>query len=295
MTKVTEEACAKINLGLDVTGRREDGYHLVRMIMQTVDIRDVLEAERTEGTSEEAFSVELSTDSSEIPAGQDNLICRAMTRMAEAYGLRGHCRVHLTKRIPVAAGLAGGSTDAAAACRALRRLYDLNVSDRELQELLLPLGADIPYCVTGGTQLSEGIGEILTRLPSPPPCALIVVKPPAAVSTAGVYKAIDAMPSYPHPDIDGQLQALEDGDLRALAERCANVLELVTGERYPLIRELEEHFEARGAITACMSGSGPTVFAIYDPSDREKAQQALEEMGGQERFNGCRGFLTGFC
>ncbi len=295
MNRVTQEACAKINLGLDVTGRREDGYHLVRMIMQTVDIRDILEVEREAGSEEAPFSVTLVTDSSEIPAGGDNLICRAMNRMAEACGLKGHCHVRLTKRIPVAAGMAGGSTDAAGACLALRRLYDLDMTDEDLQKLLLPLGADIPYCVTGGTQLSEGIGEILTPLPDAPACALAVVKPPVSVSTPDAYRGIDAMEGYPHPDIDGQIRALEEGDLPALARRCANVLELVTGEKYPVIRALEELFMEYGALTACMSGSGPTVYAIFRQEDRERARQALEAMAADTVFTGCKGFLTGFC
>jgi len=294
MRQITEKAHAKINLGLDVLGRRADGYHLVRMIMQTIGLHDDLVLEQTGDGAEEDFSVTLETDSSEIPAGSDNLLCRAMDRMASVCGLRGHYHVRLTKRIPVAAGMAGGSTDAAAACRALRTLSGAQVTDEQLQAMLLPLGADIPYCVTGGTQLSEGIGEVLTPLPEPPACALVIVKPPVAVSTAQVYRDLDSLPDYRHPDIDGQIEALRSGDLCRLAGLCDNVLELVTGEAYPMIGALEKFFTERGALVSRMSGSGPTVFAIFAEEDREKAAAALQEMETDARFTDCRGFLTSF-
>ena len=228
---ITRNACAKINLGLDVVGVRGDGYHLLRMIMQQIDLFDTLTFTVTEaqGTGE----IRLIDESGLSPVGEDNLICRAIRMMKEQYDLHADVEVRLIKRIPLAAGLAGGSTDAAAAFIAIRDLLVPQVTDQELMELGVRLGADIPYCIAGGTKLSEGIGEILTELPPMPECAIVLIKPEASASTAHVYKALDALGGYHHPDIDGQIEALRVGDLRGLSERCENVLELVTGANLP--------------------------------------------------------------
>lgn len=235
---ITRNACAKINLGLDVVGVREDGYHLLRMIMQQIDLYDTLTftVTKVQGSGE----IRLMDESGLSPAGQDNLICRAVRMMEEEYHLCADIEVRLIKRIPVAAGLAGGSTDAAAAFTAVRDLLVPQVTDRELMELGVRLGADIPYCIAGGIRLSEGIGEILTPLPPMPECAIVLIKPEASASTAHVYKAVDALGGYHHPDIDGQIEALGAGDLRGLAEKCENVLELVTGANLPVIGRIEE-------------------------------------------------------
>ncbi len=319
MTKtVARNACAKINLGLDVVGVREDGYHLLRMIMQQIDLYDTLtftardperipparESDNTAGQDGPAAAaqslpaeeptaergvIRLLDESGLSPAGEDNLICRAIRMMMDKYDIRTDIDVQLTKRIPVAAGLAGGSTDAAAAFCAMRDLFVPEVTDQELMELAVRLGADIPYCIAGGTKLAEGIGERLTDLPPMPDCAIVLIKPEAGASTAHVYRALDAMKDYHHPDIDGQIEALRGGDLRGLCARCENVLELVTGGSLPLIGEVEDFFIKNGAIAARMSGSGPTVYAIYETS--QSAEQARGAFLRTEMAAGCRTFL----
>lgn len=307
MTKtVTRNACAKINLGLDVTGVREDGYHLLRMIMQQIDLYDTLTftvkepARKPEGTAGICAGlcpdgtgsrgrITLSDESGLSPAGEDNLICRAVRMMMEKYDLRADVEIRLVKRIPVAAGLAGGSTDAAAAFRAIRDLLVPEVTDRELMELAVRLGADIPYCIAGGTKLAEGIGEILTPLPPMPDCSIVLVKPEAGASTEHVYKALDAIGHYHHPDIDGQIAALNKGDLKGVSRLCENVLELVTGKSLPVIGEVEDFFIKKGALTARMSGSGPSVFAIFDT--QQEAEKARGAFLRTEMAAGCRTFL----
>lgn len=284
---ITRNACAKINLGLDVVGIRGDGYHLLRMIMQQIDLFDTLTFTVTEaqGTGE----IRLIDESGLSPVGEDNLICRAVRMMKEQYDLHADVEVRLIKRIPLAAGLAGGSTDAAAAFIAIRDLLVPQVTDQELMELGVRLGADIPYCIAGGTKLSEGIGEILTELPPMPECAIVLIKPEASASTAHVYKALDALGGYHHPDIDGQIEALRAGDLRGLSERCENVLELVTGANLPVIGRIEEFLMEQGAIASRMSGSGPSVFGIFET--REQAERAREAFLHTESASGCRSFV----
>lgn len=284
---ITRNACAKINLGLDVVGVREDGYHLLRMIMQQIDLYDTLTFTVTDvqGTGK----IRLIDESGLSPLGEDNLICRAIRMMEEKYHLCADIEVRLVKRIPVAAGLAGGSTDAAAAFTAVRDLLVPHVTDRELMELGVRLGADIPYCISGGIKLSEGIGEILTPLPPMPECAIVLIKPEASASTAHVYKAVDELGGYHHPDIDGQIEALRAGDLRGLAQRCENVLELVTGRNLPLIGRIEDFLVEQGALAACMSGSGPSVFGIFET--REQAESAREAFLHTESASGCRSFV----
>lgn len=284
---ITKNACAKINLGLDVVGVREDGYHLLRMIMQQIDLYDTLTFTVTDaqGTGE----IRLIDESGLSPDGEDNLICRAIRMMQDKYDLHADVEVRLIKRIPVAAGLAGGSTDAAAAFTAIRDLLVPQVTDQELMELGVRLGADIPYCIAGGTKLSEGIGEILTELPPMPACAIVLIKPEASASTAHVYKAVDALGGYHHPDIDGQIEALRAGDLRGLSERCENVLELVTGANLPVIGRIEDFLMKQGAIASRMSGSGPSVFGIFET--REQAERAKEAFLHTESASGCRSFI----
>ncbi|MBP3217325.1 MAG: 4-(cytidine 5'-diphospho)-2-C-methyl-D-erythritol kinase [Lachnospiraceae bacterium] len=286
-TIISREAYGKINLGLDVLGRREDGYHLVRMIMQTVSVADTLTFERTD---EEG--VLLKTDSEEIPDGKDNLVCRAAQIMQEAYALPGGVKITLTKRIPVAAGMAGGSTDAAAVFLGLRDLYGLDASDEALQKLALPLGADIPYCILGGTRLAENIGEKLTALPPAPACPLVIVKPDLFVSTGWVYKKLDSTDVQTKPDIDGLIQAIREQDVKKMALQCANVLEEVTAPEYPVITELEQLLMEAGALNARMTGSGPTVFALFD--DTELRDEALLKLRAHERFSKYQSYAAEF-
>ena len=282
MRKVKQKAYAKINLSLDILGRLENGYHIVKMVMQTINLCDELIFE-TQDRECPSMEITLAADSGEIPDGEDNLIVRAVRRMEYKYGIRRDLRITLNKNIPVAAGMAGGSTDAAAALRAVRDLFVPDVSDEELQKIGVTLGADIPYCVTGGTQLSEGIGEVLTVLPDAPQCGLVICKPPVGVSTGEVYKRYDSLQEVRHPDIDAQIEAIRKGDLAGMAGECGNVLEEVTGALYPRIGEIERFFEREGAIVSKMSGSGPTVFAIFaDKKDAARAAEAFEEANDEK-------------
>ncbi|MCI9253649.1 MAG: 4-(cytidine 5'-diphospho)-2-C-methyl-D-erythritol kinase [Lachnospiraceae bacterium] len=269
MDKTTQRAYAKINIGLDVLRRRADGYHEVKMIMQTVDIYDELVLERRKQPG-----IELRMDNSDLPSGGDNLICRAADLLFREKEITGGVNISLTKRIPIAAGMAGGSADAAAALRGVNELFDLGYSLTELQALGVGLGADIPYCLAGGTMLSEGIGEILTPLPAPPAAHLVIAKPDINVSTAFVYGNLHADRLAWHPDIDGMIAALQKGDLDGITGRLGNVLETVTVKAHPVIEQIKELLRKQGAENALMSGSGPTVFGIF--KEKETAARAAE-------------------
>lgn len=267
--KTTQRAYAKINIGLDVLRRRADGYHEVKMIMQTVDIYDELVLERRKEPG-----IELRMDNSDLPSGGDNLICRAADLLFREKKITEGVNISLTKRIPIAAGMAGGSADAAAALRGLNELFDMGYSLKELQALGVGLGADIPYCLAGGTMLSEGIGEILTPLPAPPAAHLVIAKPDINVSTAFVYGNLHADRLAWHPDIDGMIAALQKGDLDGITDRLGNVLETVTVKAHPVIEQIRELLRKQGAENALMSGSGPTVFGIF--KEKETAARAAE-------------------
>ena len=264
------KAYAKINLGLDVIGKLENGYHEVRMVMQTVGIYDELSFEKTES------GITVTTDSGELPTNEDNLIYQAAKLMMETYGIQGGIRIHLTKNIPIAAGMAGGSTDAAATMKGMNRLYDLDCTLKELMELGVKIGADVPYCIMGGTALGEGIGEKLTALPAAPDCYLLVAKPDINVSTKYVYNHLDAEGIAEHPDIDGMVQAIEKGSLQGILNRLGNVLETVTVKAYPVIDTIKNRMKELGAVGSLMSGSGPTVFGIF--LEEAKAQEAYEKI-----------------
>lgn len=270
MNQTKQRAYAKINLGLDVLRRRPDGYHEVKMVMQTVDIYDDLFLEKTEKPG-----VELQIDGSDLTAGKDNLICRAAELFMEEKGIAGGVKIRLVKRIPIAAGMAGGSSDAAATLRGMNELWEAGCSAQELQEIGVRLGADIPYCVVGGTMLSEGIGEILTPLPAPPECVLLIAKPEISVSTKFVYENLHADTLKSHPDIDGMVEAIRRGQLEGITERMGNVLETVTTKTYPVIEEIKTVMKEKGAENALMSGSGPTVFGIFGRKEQAEAAAAI--------------------
>jgi len=295
--QASADAYAKINLSLDVTGRRNDGYHLVKMVMQTVGVCDRITIRSYEPSDaitgrnmpdneapdkEQAGMPEISivTGNGEIPAGPDNLMYRAAALMREKFGIQDSLEIEIVKRIPVAAGMAGGSTDAAAVLQLLRDMYVPDISDEELEKAGLALGADVPYCITGGTQLCEGIGEVLTRLPALPECALVIVKPDIYVSTGWVYTQFDNIPEEEvrHPDVDRQIKGIRDASLTDMCAACGNVLEQKTGAVYPVIGELEAFLEQRGAVRAMMTGSGPAVFAVFDTKEKAAAAcRALDE------------------
>lgn len=282
---IKEKAYAKINLGLDVLKRRADGYHEVKMIMQTIGICDDLTFEKSE-----APGIHLEIAGVDLPADENNLVCRAAMLIMETGKVAEGVHITLQKRIPIAAGMAGGSADAAAALRGLNNLFGLGYSTRELRELGVRLGADIPYCIEGGTMLSEGIGEILTPLPAPPDCHLVVAKPDLDVSTAFVYGnlKVDSLPF--HPDIDGMAKALARGDLAGITDRMGNVLETVTEKAYPVIAQLKGQMRDLGAENALMSGSGPTVFGIC--KEKETAEEIAAAI--REKEPACAVFVTTF-
>ncbi len=282
---ITKKAYAKVNLGLDVIRRREDGYHEVRMIMQTVDICDVLTF-----TRQERPGIVVTTDKEELPGDESNLIYKAARLVTETCSVREGIKIELQKRIPMAAGMAGGSTDAAAVFHGMNEMFGLGMDEDEMCALGVKIGADIPYCVKGGTALAEGIGEILTKLPDAPACVVLVAKPDIDVSTKYVYENLHAESLEYHPDIDGMRAAIEEGDLRGMAERMGNVLETVTVNAYPVIREIKEVMKKSGAWNALMSGSGPTVFGIF--GEEEKARKAYNEIAQANLADQL--FLTGW-
>ena len=269
MEKISINAMAKINLGLDVLRRRENGYHDVKMIMQTVNIYDTLDFVKLQESK-----ILVKTDTMELPTDENNLIYKAAKLLFDKCGVTEGVEITLTKRIPIAAGMAGGSTDAAAALVGVNQLFDLGLTMAELKEIGVKIGADVPYCIEGGTVLSEGIGEILTKLPDAPDCFVVVAKPEISVSTKYVYENLHANELKYHPDIDGMAEAIREGNLDGVCKRMENVLETVTENKYPVISQLKKMLKNAGAENSLMSGSGPTVFAIF--KEEEIAKEALK-------------------
>ena len=265
------QAVAKINLGLDVLGKREDGYHEVRMIMQTIRMYDQLDMRKSVEPG-----IHLTTNKKYIPVDENNLVWRAAKLMMDTCGIMEGVSIHLHKVIPVAAGMAGGSSDAAATLVGMNRLFHCGLSKEKLMELGVQIGADVPYCVLRGTALAEGIGEKLTVLPPMPDCWILIGKPGISVSTKYVYTTLDLNTDTVHPDIDGMKKALEDGNLYGITERMGNVLQDVTIPAYPEVERIKEQMKTLGAVNAMMSGSGPTVFGIFD--NEEKAQEACQKL-----------------
>lgn len=267
------KAYGKINLGLDVVRRRGDGYHEVRMIMQTVKIYDNIELEWSERPG-----VRLSTNLYYLPDNENNLGYKAARLLMDEFGMKDGLEIRMKKFIPVAAGMAGGSTDAAAVLFGVNKMFSLGLSQEELMKRGVKLGADVPYCILRGTALSEGIGEILTPLPPMPQCQVLIAKPAISVSTKFVYENLNlpSLGSEAHPDIDGIRDAITRQDFYGVADRLGNILETVTIPAHPVIQDIKEKMMRLGAVNALMSGSGPTVFGLFD--DPAKAQTAYEEM-----------------
>ena len=269
MDSIRLKARAKINLGLDVLGKREDGYHEVRMVMQTIGIYDRLIL--TKIPEEE---IRITSNLAFLPVNENNLIYKAIKLLKDEYHFPGGVSVDLNKFSPVAAGMAGGSTDAASTMFGVNRLFGLNLSMGKMMELGVRLGADVPYCVMRGTALAEGIGEKLTRITPVPHMWILIAKPQINVSTRLVYEQLDMGGIQKHPDIDGIIRAIEAQDVVRIAQSMGNVLENVTVPLYPVIETIKQDMLSHGAINAMMSGSGPTVFGIFD--DRAKMREAAE-------------------
>lgn len=278
MDKIELKAYGKINIGLDVIRKREDGYHDLDMIMQTVGVYDDVIISREDGT--QTYEIEVSTDADILPNDKGNLAFMAAKVLMEAYDIKAKVKIHINKRIPIAGGMAGGSADCAAVLRGVNQLFQLGLTDEQLQEYGVKLGADVPYCIVGGTKRAQGIGEILTDLPTPPKCYVIIAKPDAFVSTKFVYSHIRPAQIENHPDIDGIIESIKAGDLYGMCEKIANVMEDVTIPEYPIIQKVKDILKSNGAVNALMSGSGPTVFGIYD--DEEKAKQSMDALSGKE-------------
>ncbi|BCJ92501.1 4-diphosphocytidyl-2-C-methyl-D-erythritol kinase [Anaerocolumna cellulosilytica] len=268
MNTIRLKAFAKINLGLDVVRKREDGYHEVRMIMQTIGLYDKLTINRCNHTG-----VIVKTNLHYLPTDDNNLCYKAAALIKKEYNINQGVSILLEKKIPVAAGMAGGSTDAAATLFGLSRLFDLKLSREKLMELGLKLGADVPYCIMRGTALSEGIGEVLTPLPHFPACHVLIVKPSINVSTKYVYEHLKLNETINHPNIDGIIKGIEQNNLYTAISDFGNILETVTMKDYPIIGTIKEKMLEYGALVSLMSGSGPTVFGLFD--DLKAAEKAF--------------------
>lgn len=267
MDKLDLKALGKINLGLDVLGRRENGYHDVRMVMQTVYLYDQIRIEKKRDPGISIF-----TNLYYLPVNENNLAYQAAELLRAEFGIKDGVKITLDKHIPVAAGMAGGSADAATVLFGMNRMFALGLTQQELMERGVKLGADVPYCIMRGTVLAEGIGEKLTPLTPMPRCYVLIAKPSVSVSTKLVYEKLDSHEIEQHPDIDGIIEGLEKQDLHLAASCMGNVLEKVTIEEYPVIEKIKEVMKREGALNAMMSGSGPTVFGLYD--DKRKARNA---------------------
>lgn len=266
---------AKVNLTLDVLGKRPDGYHDVEMIMQTVSLYDLVIIDKTDE------GISISTNLKYLPVNEKNIAYKAAVAFFEYTNTTGGCKIMIHKNIPVAAGLAGGSGNAAAVLCALDKLYNTNLPISTLKELGATLGADVPYCIEGGTALATGIGEILTPLPSVPKCTILMVKPPISVSTGAIYEAIDSAEIPNHPNTQAMISAINSGDISAIANNLSNVMGTVTESMHPIVRGIRRKMILNGALGAVMSGSGPTVFGIFP--DYETAKKSHDSFYYQFR------------
>lgn len=273
MDKIQLKALAKINLVLDVLRRREDGYHEVKMIMQTIGLHDDLEIRKTKTSG-----IQVKTNLYYLPTNENNLVYKAAKLLMDEFQIQDGVSIQLKKRIPVAAGMAGGSSDGAAVLWGINQMYGLGLSMQALMERGVRLGADVPYCIQRGTALAEGIGEKLSVLPPMPKCTILIAKPGISVSTKFVYENLHANDLKPeqHPDVDSMIEAMRQKDLGLLCSRMGNVLETVTIPAYPVINEIKRTMMDNGAIGSMMSGSGPTVFGIFDsPVAAKQAMKAV--------------------
>ena len=261
MDNISLKALAKINLGLDVVRRRDDGYHEVRMIMQTINLFDRLEIKKIKEPA-----IKIHTNLFFLPVNENNLVYKAAKLLIDEFGIQEGVSVGLTKKIPVAAGMAGGSTDAAAMLFGMNRLFGLGLSKKQLMERGVKIGADVPYCIMRGTALAEGIGDKLSPLPAMVKCPVLIAKPQISVSTKFVYQNLKLDDKKVHPDIDRLIEDIRNKDLKAVSDHMGNVLESVTIPNYPVISQIKEQMMDSGAVGSMMSGSGPTVFGLFDDS-----------------------------
>lgn len=264
------KAYAKVNISLDIVGKREDGYHLLRMIMQNIDLYDEIIIEK------QKKDITIECNKSYVPLDERNLAYKAAKAFMEKYNINEGVKIRIVKNIPVSAGLAGGSTDAATVLKIMNELFRVNATNQELKEIGLTLGADIPYCIDGGTALCEGVGEIITPLKPFKDKIIVLVKPSFGVSTKEVYKSFELNKVRKHPETEELIKAMENDDLNFVAYNMKNLLENVTLKKHKVLINLKEDMTRMGSIGTMMSGSGPTVFAFFD--DILKAQRCFEKM-----------------
>ncbi len=270
MKKAVTRAYAKINLSLDVMGTLENGYHEVKMVMQTVSLYDLVTVTKIDD------GIEVSTNLPFLPTDKNNLAYKAAVEFFNYTKIKPCVHINISKRIPVGAGLAGGSSNASAVLKALNKLFDTKLSLKKLCELGVKIGADVPYCILGGTRLAEGIGEKLSPLPKIPSCHILLVKPSFSISTKDVYNKIDSIKDYRHPETDRLIEGICEKNIDKIASSMGNVLEEVSLSDYPVLSTLKEELRELGAIGSQMSGSGPTVFGIFkNAEDAKKAKETL--------------------
>lgn len=279
MDEIELRAHGKINLSLDVLGRRNDGYHEVKMIMHTVALHDgiFIKKERERG-------IRMECNLPSLPTNEENLMVRTAKAIMDEFSIEEGLSLRLMKRLPVAAGMAGGSADAAAVFHGINQLFHLNLSTEELEKRAVKLGADIPFCLHKGCYLSEGIGEKLCKLPSLPPCTILLVKPAFSLSTKLIYENLhlENITDAEHPDVDRMIKELESGSLEDICSLGGNLLEKVSISLRPEIQVLKDFFIKEGALLSLMSGSGPTVFGIFPEEEKEKAERILQSLRSGE-------------
>lgn len=264
------KAYAKINVLLDVVGKKENGYHLLEMIMQSIDLYDLIDVNKIEK------GINIKCNKSYIPVNNKNIAYKAAELFMNTYGINEGVSINIYKNIPTSAGLGGGSSDGAAVLKAMREIFNVNISDKELEELGVKIGADVPFCINGGTAFCEGIGEIITPIKKFENKILVVVKPKFGVSTKWVYSEYDNLRNVKKPETEKILKAVKDGDVKAVSLNMANVLEEVTTSKYEIISRIKKDMIRFGAVGSMMSGSGPSVFAFFE--DSLSAQRCFEKM-----------------
>ena len=272
MNSIDLKSRAKINLSIDVLGKRADGYHIVEMIMQTIDLYDNLKITKIEGDF-----IKIKSDSGDIPLNQDNIVYKAADILKKRFNIKDGVEIYIQKNIPVAAGMAGGSSNAAAVLVGLNKVWNLGLSENELKEIGLQLGADVPFCITGGSALAQGIGEELIKINGlSEDINILVCKPDIFVSTKEVYQSLDMNKIQKRPENEKLIESLKNDDIKYLSENMVNVLEEVTTSKYKEIKQIESTMMKNKALGSMMSGSGPTVFGLFD--NKEYAIKAKEEL-----------------
>lgn len=270
--EIIEKAPAKINLTLDIVGKRDDGFHEMEMVMTSIDLAD-----RLTMTLRKDEKITVSSNSAFMPLDERNIVHRTATLLKDRCGVETGVDIDINKKIPIAAGLGGGSSDAAAVLRGLNRLWDLGYSLSELAELGMEIGSDVPFCVYGRTAYATGRGDEIKLIDEIPQCWVVLVKPPKGISSWTVFENLD-VDRLPHYDTKRMLEAIKSNDYEGVVRYAGNALEEVSAKQQPLITRTKEKMLAFGADTAVMSGTGPTIYALTQK--RSKAQRIVNGLKG---------------